>query len=91
VVVSNHTELTSLEFSWAVAVPCAIGSRLLLNMLERYFREQRMLTEGHRQEEIDMRGSPRRAAPRGLSFATTSLSTSLSVFSFVVEESEGEL
>jgi hypothetical protein len=38
--------LLTFYFSWTVAVSCALGSRLLLNMRETYFREKRVLLHG---------------------------------------------
>lgn len=44
--------------SWSIAVPCAMGSRLLLNMRERYYRNHTGPSVGIVTVEEARRGGP---------------------------------
>ncbi|KAF8583084.1 hypothetical protein K439DRAFT_1617786 [Ramaria rubella] len=55
-----------IAIGWAVAVPCALGSRLLINMRERYFSEQ---INGTSQPGMEMHRSRPITVSHGISFA----------------------
>lgn len=77
--------------SWALAVPCAMGSRLLLNIRERYFRDEAAVsTSGSLRAELDRRRSA--GGTLGLPFHSSSLTTGgLSFFSTMIDESRGSI
>ncbi|KIJ32659.1 hypothetical protein M422DRAFT_265542 [Sphaerobolus stellatus SS14] len=55
-------------FRWAIAIPCALGSRLLLNMRKRYYKSCEL--SGYSQEMSEMRGpSASYRVSKGIVFA----------------------
>jgi len=53
---NQPTDLIGVAVGWSVAIPCAMGSRLLLNIRERYFKEQTSSSTGaYPQNGIELR------------------------------------
>jgi hypothetical protein len=71
-------------FRWMIAVCCALGSRLMLDMRERYFKEQTALSlNGNAQVNTEMHPPARRM--HQMSFATASLHPDVSALSTTSE------
>jgi hypothetical protein len=60
-------------FSWVVAVPCALGSRLLLSMRKQYFKEEAQSQSMSWQAGTETDHGSLSRPTSGISFATASL------------------
>jgi hypothetical protein len=68
---SRHwNDFTTFHFSWTTAATCAVGSRLLLNMRERYYKEHTMNSIG--MSDSSQEGVEMVSTISGMTFATAS-------------------
>jgi len=78
--------VTQVAMGWAVAVPCSLGSRLLLNMREQYFKEEMTTAYDTSQTEMEMHAVRPRQPRNSLSFALATRDTGgISVLSGMTE------
>jgi len=50
--------IAQVATGWAVAIPCALGSRILLNLRERQFKEVTLQNFSHWQAENEAHQNP---------------------------------
>jgi hypothetical protein len=66
--------MTWFYYSWVIAVPCALGSRLLLNMRERYYTDDTANFQGtfpqHTEAGIELHNVRPARVAHGMSFST---------------------
>ncbi|KAF8582490.1 hypothetical protein K439DRAFT_1661809 [Ramaria rubella] len=70
----NHEIIVEVVLGWAIAIPCAMVSRLLLNMRRRYYTEQETLGFGNERSREGIHLSSLHMAVGGRSWVTSTQS-----------------